>query len=337
MRLNNGTGSVYKMSGNRRKSWRATITAGWEFDEILMKKRQVRKDLGFYATRNEALKALMDFNANPFDLNALTVTFKQCYDEAKKDFTDGRRGNYEAAYKYLEPIADLPIRSIKAPTMQKCIDACKTTQQVEIKTVCHKVFDYAMRAEFIDHDPSRYLKSNTIDTRRKREVMTLEQIAMIEEHADDWWGKIILMLLYSGMRTKELKELKPEWIDIDNACIDIQKAKNKSSLRQIPIHTHTLPLFCDYKDAGSNLYGYTHDGLNKALKTACGHTAHDCRHTFATRMRECGCDPLVLQLLLGHTPTTITERVYTHITLEELRESIEKLNYKSQNAQNKTE
>ena len=323
---------MYKMSGKRRKAYRATITVGWEFDEVLMKKRQIRKDLGFYATRNEALKALMDFNSNPFDLNALTVTFRQCYEEAKKDFTEGRKNNYYAAFKYLEPIADLPIRSIKAPMMQKCIDSCTSTQQVEIKTVCHKVFDYAMRAEFIDHDPSRYLKSNTIDTRRKREVLTLEQIAEIEQ-SDEWWSKIILMLLYSGMRTKELKELKPEWIDIDNACLNINKAKNRSSIRQIPIHTHVLPLFSDYKEQGSNLYGYTHDGLNKTLKMTCGHTAHDCRHTFATRMRECGCEPLVLQLLLGHTPTTITERVYTHITLEELRQSVELLNYGSSNAE----
>ena len=326
MKLSNGSGSVYKMSGKRRKPWRVSVTVGWEFDNVLMKNRQIRKDIGYYATRNEALKALMDFNANPFDLDAMSVTFEQCYEECRKGFTEGRKGNYQAAYKYLEPIADKPIRTIKAPMMQRCIDSCTTTQQVEIKTVCHKVFDYAMKMEFIDHDPSRYLKSNTITDRRKREVLTSEQICSIED-VNEWWSKIILMLVFSGMRTKELKELQPEWIDIENGCIDIQKAKNKSSLRQIPIHSHVLPLFADYKSFGCNLYGYTHDGLNKALKSFCGHTAHDSRHTFATRMRECGCDPLILQLLLGHTPTTITERVYTHITLKELRQNLEMLAY----------
>ena len=326
MRLGNGTGSVHKMPGNRRKPWRVRVTAGWEFDQNLMKNRQVYKDIGYYATRNEALKALMDFNDNPFDLNALTVTFQQCYDEASKDFTDGRRNNYQAAYKYLLPLADKPIRSIKAPMMQNCINSCTTTQQGEIKTVCHKVFDYAMKMEFIDHDPSRYLKSNTITNRKKKEVLTIEQIGALES-IDEWWAKIVKMLLYSGMRTKELRELNPEWINIENKCIDIQKAKNRSSLREIPIHTHVLPIFEDYKAFGCNLYGYTHDGLNKALKSFCGHTAHDCRHTFTTQMRLCGCDPLVLQLLLGHTPDTITERVYTHITMDELRQNLELLTY----------
>lgn len=326
MRLGNGTGSVHKMSGNRRKPWRVRVTVGWEFDENLMKNRQILKDIGYYATRNEALKALMDYNDNPFDLDALTVTFQQCYDEASKDFTDGRRNNYQAAYKYLLPLADKPIRSIKAPMMQNCINSCTTTQQVEIKTVCHKIFDYAMKMEFIDHDPSRYLKSNIITNRKKKEVLSADDIHSLEA-VDEWWAKIVRMLLYSGMRTKELKELDPEWIDIENKCIDIQKAKNKSSLRQIPIHSHILPLFEDYKAFGCNLYGYTHDGLNKAFKTFCGHTAHECRHTFTTQMRLCGCDPLILQLLLGHTPTTITERVYTHITMDELRQNLEMLTY----------
>lgn len=326
MRLGNGTGSVHKMPGNRRKPWRVRVTAGWEFDENLMKNRQVYKNIGYYATRNEALKALMDYNDNPFDLNALTVTFQQCYDEASKDFTDGRRNNYQAAYKYLLPLADKPIRSIKAPMMQNCINSCTTTQQSEIKTVCHKVFDYAMKMEFIDHDPSRYLKSNTITNRKKKEVLSTEHIHSIES-VDEWWAKIVRMLLYTGMRTKELKELQPEWIDIENKCINIQKAKNRSSLRKIPIHSHVISILEDYKNFGCNLYGYTHDGLNKALKTFCGHTAHECRHTFTTQMRLCGCDPLILQLLLGHTPTTITERVYTHITMDELRQNLEMLKY----------
>lgn len=328
MRLANGTGSCHKMEGNRRRPWRIRVTSEIEFDEKTKKYHQKYKILGYYKTRNEALKALMDYWNNPFNLDALEVTLDQCYEQAKKTFTEGRKHNYYAAYKYLEPLKDKPIRSIKAPQMQACIDACTTTQQVEIKTVCHKIFDYAMKMEFIDHDPSRYLKSENVNERRKREVLTADQITALED-IDEWWSKITLMLVYSGMRTKELKELDPEWIDIDNGCIDIQKAKNKSSLRQIPIHAHVLPLFSEYKDFGCNLFGYTHDGLNKALKLFCGHTAHDSRHTFATRMRECGCDPLILQLLLGHTPSTITERVYTHITLEELRKNLEKLNYKN--------
>ena len=328
MKLANKMGSISKMKDTpRRRPWRVRVTTGWEFDEVLMKQKQVQKVLGYYATQQEAMKALSSYLDSPFDIDVLTVTFDECYTEASRSFTEGRRRNYEAAYKYLEPIKDLPIRTIKANQMQKCIDSCTTTQQQEIATVCHKVFDYALKNEIIDRDPSRYLRSTKIEPTIKREMFTPELVNDLWDLTDEWWAKLILMLLYSGMRTKELKDLDPDNIMINSATLSITVAKNKSSVRQIPIHSHVLALFDDYKAAGSNLYGYTHDGLNKALKSFCGHTAHDCRHTFATRMRECGCNPLVLQKILGHTPQTITERVYTHLTLTEMKNNLELLKY----------
>jgi integrase len=326
MRNSNGYGSISKLSGARRKPWIVRITSEISFDEETKKYTQVQKPLGYYATRQEAIKALADYNDDPYDLNIRSVTLDQIYELTEPSFTEGRRGNYKAAYKYLEPIKDTPIREIKAAQMQRCIDSCTTTQQGEIKTLLHKIYDYALRNEIIDKNPSKYLTSNTVPTQKKYEILTLEQISAISD-IDSWWSKILMMLLYSGMRTKELLEIKPEWIDIDNACIDIQKAKNRPSLRKIPIHSHVIPIWEDYKDFGCNLYGYTHDGLNKAFKLQCGHTAHDCRHTFTTYMHKAKCDPLILQLLLGHRPSTITERVYTHLGIEELRESLEMLDY----------
>ena len=326
MRNPNSYGSISKLSGARRKPWIVRITTEITFDEETKKYNQVRKSLGYYATRQEAIKALADYNDDPYDLDLRSVTLAQIYELTEPTFTEGRRHNYMAAYKYLEPIKDKPIREIKAAQMQRCIDSCMTTQQGEIKTLLHKIYDYALRNEIVEKNPSKYLTSNTVPTQKKREILTLDEISEIAD-IDTWWSKILMMLLYSGMRTKELLEIQPEWIDIGNACIDIKKAKNRPSLRKIPIHSHVVPIWEDYKDFGCNLYGYTHDGLNKAFKLQCGHTAHDCRHTFTTYMHKAKCDPLILQLLLGHRPSSITERVYTHIGLEELRESLEILDY----------
>ena len=329
MRLANGMGSVYKMKDRpRRKPWRARITVSWDLDKNTMRLRQIVKDLGYYATRNEALKALMDFNQDPFDLDTLTVTFDDCYQEAKKRFTESRKRNYMAAYKYLAPIKDKPIRSIKAPMMQKCIDACQTTQQQEIKTLCHKVYEYALEMEIVDKNPSSLLKSKTVETAIDRNIFTADEIAEIEQ-ADTWWKVCLACLLYSGMRTKELRDLSDNDIDLDNMTIDIRIAKNKSSVRIIPIHKHAEAFFRRYKDEGLGFYNMTHNGFNKAIKRAfkTEHLAHDTRHTFATKMRECGCDPLILQKILGHAPQTITERVYTHLTLDEMRKNLELLKY----------
>ena len=328
MRLPNSYGSITKLSGKRRRHWMVRVTTEMVLDEKTKRYRQKQTPLGYYATRQEAMKALADYNNDPYDLDALSVTFEQCYEEAKKSFTDGRRSNYEAAYKYLEPIKDKPIRSIKAAHMQKCIDACTTTQQREIKTVCRKVYEYALYAEFVDKNPSNHLKCNNVEASIDRIVFTKEEITLIEE-ADTWWKVCLACLLYTGMRSKELRTLEPDDIDLDNMVLYIRQAKNKSSVRSIPIHAHAEAFFRLYKNEGIGFYGKSHNGFNKAIARCfeVEHHAHDTRHTFTTKMRECGCDPLVLQRILGHTPETITERVYTHLSIDELRENINLLDY----------
>ena len=323
MRNPNGYGSISKLSGSRRKPYVVRITTGYTIDTVTETAKQIRQVLGYYSTRKEAMQALASYNDNPFDVDVMKVTFRQCYEEAKKDFSEARAHNYRSAYRYLEPIADLPIRSIKAAQMQKCIDSCQTTQQREIKTVCHKVFAYAIKNDIVDKDPSRYLRSNTVAPVIDREVFTPEQISDLWSRNDSA-SKITLILLYSGMRTKELMDLEPEQIDLDAGVIQILKAKNDSSVRKVPIHDRVFDLLRDFK---RQPYKLSHNGLNKALKQRYGHTAHDCRHTFATRMRECGVDLLPLQLILGHTPQTITEKIYTHITDEELKNEVNKLVY----------
>ena len=56
----NGYGSVYKLSGKRRRPFVASITTGQ--DELTGK--QKRQILGYYATRKEAMQALADYNTN---------------------------------------------------------------------------------------------------------------------------------------------------------------------------------------------------------------------------------------------------------------------------------
>lgn len=323
MKKPNGYGSVFKLPGNRRRPWAVRVTTGFTVDPDLGTARQLRQFLGYYATQAEALQALADYNKDPFALNNIRVTFRECYEQASKDFTPGRAHNYRSGAKYLEPVMDLPIRSIKAAQMQKCIDACQTTQQREIKTVCRKVYAYALQHELIDKNPALYLHSNAKDAQIERDVFTAEQIADLSGRSD-WWARTALILLHTGMRTKELQDLTAEDIDLKTGMIHIRKAKNKSSIRQIPIHPRIAQLMEAYR---ADPFCLTHSSLNRNLLQTYGRRAHDCRHTFTTRMRECGCDLLVLQVLLGHTPQTITERVYTHISPEELKAAVELLSY----------
>ena len=79
MKLPNGYGSVTKLSGNRRNPYMARVTLGRDDYG-----RLVRKTLGYYHTRKEALSALANYNRDPYDLAAEPGEFS--------DLGEGRRG-----------------------------------------------------------------------------------------------------------------------------------------------------------------------------------------------------------------------------------------------------
>lgn len=52
---------------------------------------------------------------------------------------------------------------------------------------------------------------------------------------------------------------------------------------------------------------------------------YDLRHSAATLHREAGCDPLVIQLVLGHAAENLTDSVYTHLAPDYVRHQLNKL------------
>lgn len=86
MKLPNGFGTVYKLSGNRRNPYVAKKTKGWENDPKTGKSKQLYTVVGYYPTRKEALTALAEFNANPYDVNATIETLYMSSNLEKTEF-----------------------------------------------------------------------------------------------------------------------------------------------------------------------------------------------------------------------------------------------------------
>ena len=80
MKLPNKYGSVYKLSGKRRKPWAARKTVGWKQVPEKKKSYPIYQFIGFYATRTEALQALANYNEDPYDLHLAVITFAEVFD-----------------------------------------------------------------------------------------------------------------------------------------------------------------------------------------------------------------------------------------------------------------
>lgn len=111
MKLPNGYGSVKILSGKRRRPWIVTKTIGWEIDESTGKAKQKKNIIGYYATRQEGLQALADYNNNPYDIDAAKITFSEVYEkwsEQKfKEISDSNIKGYRAAYKLCSSLCDM--------------------------------------------------------------------------------------------------------------------------------------------------------------------------------------------------------------------------------------
>ena len=76
MKLPNGYGSVYKLSGNRRNPWVACVTIGYNKET----RNQERRVIGYFPNKPKALNALADYNQNPFDVDSARRTFSEIHE-----------------------------------------------------------------------------------------------------------------------------------------------------------------------------------------------------------------------------------------------------------------
>ena len=74
MRMPNGYGTVYKLSGKRRLPFIARITTGWTNEG-----KQVLKTIGYFKTKQEGLQALANYHNDPYDLDLEKITFKDIW------------------------------------------------------------------------------------------------------------------------------------------------------------------------------------------------------------------------------------------------------------------
>lgn len=53
------------------------------------------------------------------------------------------------------------------------------------------------------------------------------------------------------------------------------------------------------------------------------HKTHDCRYTFATLMDNAGANKVSIKRIMGHASTDITDKVYTHKDIDELKKAVD--------------
>ncbi len=107
MRLGNGTGSVYRLSGKRRNPYIVRKTVGWDVDRATGKAIQKYITIGYAQTKAKGVEMLMNYNQNPYDLYVVNITFAEVYKrwsgEKFSTISASNVNGYNASYKCCDP------------------------------------------------------------------------------------------------------------------------------------------------------------------------------------------------------------------------------------------
>lgn len=336
MRLPNGYGSVSKLSGKRRNPYQVRVTIGR--DEITGE--YIRKPLGYYHTKKEALEALSAYNADPYDLTAEKLTFAQVYERWSEFYfpkiTASAQGTHRAAYKHCSPLYNLPMSEIRLFHLQSLIDTCGLTypSRQRVKNLCQMLFAYAIRYEVVKENPVQYVDLGAKEEKEAiHKPFTPEELDTLWNYLDVPWVDTILILCYTGMRYGELLKMRTEDVHLDERYMVGGSKTDAGKNRIIPIHHRILPLIERYysSDSETLLPKMDETTYNRRFKKAIEsvglppHLTHDCRHTFASRMDAAGANIRATKAIMGHTGGDVTDKVYIHKALDELLKSIELL------------
>lgn len=350
MKLPNGYGSITKLSGNRRKPYMVRISEE-VYDEKAEGMVLVRKPLGYYRTKKDALDALAEFNNEPFALFGNDITFLEAYNkwsETHTNFSKSTLGSRRAALGHCKKIHHTKMKDLTIQMLQAVVDACQNSSasKAVIKTVMHSSFEYAISQNFVKRDLSELVTFEETEPIIDRILFTKNEVDTLWKNSEKWDIKVLLILLYTGLRVNELLKNQRCNVNLEEKYIFVPKelAKNKSSIRHVPIHDKIFDLVkwfyensekYEKKELIVNENGYivTYNNfvarnlkkINLILEN--DHKFHDTRHTFITAASKCKFDRLTLQLIVGHERKGTTDKIYTHIDITDMLKEINRLKY----------
>ena len=212
------------------------------------------------------------------------------------------------------------------------------------------LFRFAFREDLIKHNPTTQVR-NPRTSKKLPEITSAENILKTFELADADAGnplliKVIFELLYGcSLRVSELCNLKAGDVDLEKGLLRVlgkgsktrivpigEQSKNNLAkyLLSFPVKNYSEPFV--RSKTGKKLYEkYVYRIVNKYLSKVTDikkKSPHILRHSSATHMLDKGADLRAVKEILGHENLKTTQ-IYTHVSIERLKQSYKKSHPKS--------
>lgn len=260
------------------------------------------------------------------------TTFEQAYnsfiefkfgEHAPKQLSKAARIAYEQGWKFLKVLGDRPIASLSVEDLQRVVNDCPLRQATKenIVLTARAVFKYAIQRDMCEKDPARYLVIPAGGEDEHGVPFTDDELTLLWKNKEENAAQLLLMMCYSGFRIGALRTLEINTKDwYFKGGVKTAASRN----RIVPIHTCIRDIALTARPCSDSAMREQIVKLMKKLKM--NHTPHDCRHTFSALCERYGVNEADRKRLMGHSfGTDITNGIYGHRTIEELRTEIEKI------------
>ena len=242
---------------------------------------------------------------------------------------------YRTAYSNCTVLHNRIFEDLKAPDMQKVIDDCtlKRQSQMIILTLFKQMYKYAVYSEIVTENKALYVHVNADSDTEHGTPFSDQELQALWRNMDDPEVQLILIMCYSGWRIGEVPKLD---INLEEKYYQGGSKTKAGKDRVVPIHPAIYDFVRSKVESQGKLLMYTQKyhrdkffyptlerlGITGNPK----HTPHDCRHTFSALCEKYGVRENDRKRMLGHSfGGDVTNAVYGHRTLEELRTEIEKI------------
>lgn len=287
---------------------------------------------------------------------ALSVTLREVWKEFKKSrhIKEKTLKNYETClFLYLADWLDLPLNDITKDMVecrhQELTQRGKTTANDVFRRL-RAVWNYAL-VKYEDEEGNSIILRNPVS--RLTEVRAWHQMqrrrTVIPIRSLSCWLKgvwslentttrdLLLLLLLTGMRSGEAKQLRWKDVDLDGGVINLQHTKNGLDHR-IPLSDYAWRMLLVRKHASVSDYVFPTQlrmksapisNLNSSLRLVAERsgvsvTAHDLRRTYITIGDELELKSEVIKCLVNHAQGDVTEG-YTIRSVERLRRATQRI------------
>jgi integrase/recombinase XerC len=257
----------------------------------------------------------------------------------------------ESQFEGPEPgtITSVMVRSWLAELKEDTISSKSINRKI---SSLRSFFKYLMKTGLISQTPMATVHAPRVNKRLPVfvEEQQMETLLTHVEFPDTWKGRtelLVIRLFYAtGMRLSELISLKETQVDAGASQVKVLGKGNKE--RIIPVSPELIKDMQAYisakpvKDASvaqvfitekgkplqpRYVYGFVKQYLS-AVTTVQKKSPHILRHSFATHLMNNGADLNAVKELLGHSSLAATQ-VYTHNTIEQLKEVFRKAHPKA--------